>query len=370
MKINPEFSCVLVALTLLTGCFDPVPSTDDGGEGSTSSTSDEQSSDDGPDSPTTSSDESMDPDSSDSGSDDGLDDDTGDSGDSGEMEDVTPPEVLGVVPPDGTMGVSAETTIVVTFSEPMDPISTQAAWQSADLGDVVQEWNDDFTELTVTPNDPLEYATGSDPAAINAQQYAFAVTSVATDEAGNPLAQDFSASFFTLREVVLPVPYVDEMTGMTGPTVNGVNDSDVWVGDTQSDNIQWGTLTFDLPSLPEDVEGLTSAVISVDQTYVGGAPYGALPGLGEVEVHDVEYETHFDANDVPLLGDVGVLSTNATLETKVLDVTEAVRDDVEAGNPTTQFRLRFPVGTNSNDVLDRVTFSKETLDLQLGFLVP
>ena len=102
-----------------------------------------------------------------------------------------PPTVVSVSPADGSIGVTADAKIIVTFSKPMDQAATQAAYQSADLPStgVTFDWNAAATEMTVKPNAPLIYATGSDPNAVVAKAYAFRLTSTAKDKTGNALVE-------------------------------------------------------------------------------------------------------------------------------------------------------------------------------------
>jgi hypothetical protein len=73
------------------------------------------------------------------------------------------PVVVSVSPANGTTGVSANTTIVVTFSKPMDRALTQAAYQSTDLptANVTFTWDVSDTVMTIKPNAALEYAKGT-----------------------------------------------------------------------------------------------------------------------------------------------------------------------------------------------------------------
>jgi hypothetical protein len=277
------------------------------------------------------------------------------------------PSVVDHSPANAATGVHGDASIVLTFSEPMDRASTEAAWQSPDIGDVTMSWNDDDTVLTIVPDDRLDYAMGDDVDALPAIEYAFTLDTSATDKAGNALAQELAASFSTLRRIELALPPVDALTGMTYAG-GSINISNVYAGDTQSDQQQKGVLSFGLRSLPEGAE-LVRVDIHADQTTCGGDPYGPLPSLGEVHVMDVEFATNWDAWEAAGVSDLGVLSDNATLETKSVEVTDAVVADYDAGLDTTQFRLEFPVATNGDLVLDRCTFDKPSVGMSLAYLI-
>jgi hypothetical protein len=370
-----------VSLLLATGCFDPGDHPEEQtsfdtatGSNETDPTGDSQPGETDPDDP---SEESGGVESADSGDEtDGAETETDgtESETAGETEsetgndtdpdvDATAPTVVSVSPEDGVHGVANDAQVVIMFSEPMNRAATQAAWQSADIGGATFSWNDDDSELTIVPNVALAYAAGPDPDAI---EYAFTLATTATDAAGNELETAFASSFFTLRRIEIDLAPIDALTGLVSS--NSINPAGVHAGDTQYDLQQVSMLSFALPNLPSGAQ-LTRASVHVDQTVVGGSPYGVLPGLGEVHLLDVEFETQFDAPDAVALADLGIFSDDAALETKTHDVTDAVLDDYSADLSTTQFRIEFPVATNGNAILDRCTFAKPTMGMALSYLV-
>ena len=97
---------------------------------------------------------------------------------------------------------------------------------------------------------------------------------------------------------------------------------------------------FSLQSIPSDARVLR-AELRIYQAAVTGDPYGKL---GNVVVDHVDYigRAGIDSYDGQnLCPDVGVISTNAVLETKTLDVTNQVQEDLAFGATWSQFRLRF-----------------------------
>jgi hypothetical protein len=281
--------------------------------------------------------------------------------------DTTAPTVVAISPEDGATGVANDAAIVLTFSEPMDRVSTQLAWQSADIGGTTMSWNDDDTVLTLVPNDALAYATGSDVDTLEPNEYAFILDTTATDKAGNALDAMVGSHFFTLRRIELDLTPLDALTGMTYAG-GSINTGNVHVGDVQGDTQQKGVLSFALRALPTGAEPVRAS-LHVDQTTVSGSPYGPLPALGEIHVMDVEFETNWDAWEAPALSDLGVLANDATLETKSLDVTDVVVADYDADVSNTQFRLEFPVATNGNGTVDRCTFDKPAVGMNFSYLV-
>jgi len=111
--------------------------------------------------------------------------------------DTEAPTVVSVSPPNGATGVTDDATILITFSEPMDRSSTQNALQASSLGGVTFNWPDDRT-LEIIPTG-LSYAQGGHDVVSN--QYQYGLTTFATDLAGNPLANDETWAFSTLRRV-------------------------------------------------------------------------------------------------------------------------------------------------------------------------
>jgi hypothetical protein len=287
----------------------------------------------------------------------------------GDELDTTSPTIVAISPEDGATGVWADATIVITFSEPMSRVATQAAWQSADIVGVVMQWNADDTELTIVPNNPLPYGTGDSDETTQAIEYSFTIDITATDVAGNALELPATSSFFTWRHITTQLEPIHFLTGMVHTdSIVSINSPDLYIGDTQFDSHQKSVITFELPVFPPTFESVVSAVLSTHQMYVSGSPYGPLPGLGVIHLLDVVYQTAAEGFHNPASSDLGIFSDNPTIETKSHDVTSAVTDDYTQGRASTQFRLEFEIGTNGNGVLDRVTFTRDSVSLGLEYL--
>ena len=97
-----------------------------------------------------------------------------------------------------------------------------------------------------------------------------------------------------------------------------------------------GFCGFNLPDVRVD-----EAVLRLHQTSVSGTPYVN----GDVLiVDDLRYGPTIEVGDydlAPVQADIGVLSVDATLGFKTLDVTGAVRNALENGHTTAEFRVRF-----------------------------
>jgi len=104
--------------------------------------------------------------------------------------DVTPPSIVSVFPGDGGTGVGVTDPVRVTFTEPIDRVSFQAAFTLSDpsgaiAGTVTYESNDEVAVFT--PGAPLTPLT----------PYTATVTTVVKDLAGNALEKAKTWSFTT-----------------------------------------------------------------------------------------------------------------------------------------------------------------------------
>jgi hypothetical protein len=293
--------------------------------------------------------------------------------------DTTPPTVVSVSPANGVKGVTSDATIVITFSEPMERVSTQASYQSAGLpaGDVTFSWNDESTVLTIKPNAPLLYAIGvNDPTTIVAKSYAFSLTNTAKDTGGNALAE-LSSSFTTLREAHVSFksqPTLNGWVSSTGLLSLGSDSGVIYVGDGSDNRSYAGFVSFDLSAIPSSVSGtfIKRADLGMYKQGVANDPYflkdctgqplGCLP-ISAVLLSHTNYGPSLEPADynAPFLGELGGLdSGGSSAGPRTQEVTAAVRDDMsnrDARGSRSQYRLNFPLPTNKDNIPDLVTFS-------------
>jgi Bacterial Ig-like domain/Bacterial Ig domain len=281
--------------------------------------------------------------------------------------DTTAPTVVSSTPANAGKGVLATDNIVVTFSEPMNKLVTQSAYQSATNGirpnQVQFTWNTGGTVLTVDPNANLFIANGADPATVVATPYAFQITNLATDLAGNALTSA-SFTFTTQRRIFQNLP---ALVGLSGNVrANGTTSlSFLQAGDSGSAaNAQYkGFASFDISGIPAGIQTFEVADLNMNQIAVDSTPYTDLGGtllLDRVNFDTLDLALAFNATS---LGAVGTLSTTATIEVKTLSVLAALNNDytqrVARGNRT-QYRLAFPTASDFDGVFDAAGFALPT----------
>lgn len=298
------------------------------------------------------------------------------SGEEGETTSaVDAPTILEVLPEDGAIGVAAGDPILVLFSEPMDKASTQAAYQSADIpaGSVTFSWNDAGDALTITPNDPLDYAEGTSAATTDALSYAFTISSAGESEGGVSLEDDTEVSFSTLRRLSLSYTQDTNLSGrirdLGGATLLAGSYS---LGDNTINDTGRGFVTFDVSSLPEGPVTVEDGNLHARFSTVQGNPF---IDLGAVVYQHVSYETFNDALfDAEALGTAsGLFATinDDEVDRDVTDIAAAAVEDPDTFGERVQFRFRWVFSETDNDgQTDGVTMVAGDLGLDLQVLVP
>jgi Bacterial Ig-like domain len=288
------------------------------------------------------------------------------------------PRIVSVSPEDGARGVSNDVSIVITFNVPMDEEQTEAAYQSERIpsAGVTFSWNDDSTALTITPDQPLAYPAGTDPAAVVSNPIHFFVSVSAQDQDGNHLESPAEFSFALLRQinVQLSAQQDRDLTGTWrsndtyGQGTCARNQETVCVGDTGVNREQYkGFISFDVSDLPESMASLQSARLNLQITQRPGNPFNALGGL-------VLDHTEFDAIgpaafEAAAIAQMGTIATGGNAGTVIqADVRNAVESDV--GNRVlSQFRLEFEETTNDNGNADTLISSWNTQRLDVSYLI-
>lgn len=298
--------------------------------------------------------------------------------------DTTPPTIVSVSPASNASGVQAATNIVITFSEPMDKLLTQSAYQSATAGvlpsQVQFSWNTEGTVLTVDPNADLIYDQGTNPATATARQYSYQLTNVATDLAGNPIVPA-SYSFTTSRRIFQALPPLGALSGNVDAgggvnTASGCTAGEPCTGDSTANTQVRGFVSYDMSALPAGVQTFEAANLNMNQTGGSGSPFATL---GSVQLEHVNFATLDSAsafNATALLA-LGTISSDGTATVKSRSVLAAVQDDYAnraARGNRTQYRLSFATATDTDGTPDVVRFAAPTAGipsaLSVTYLLP
>ncbi|MBK9036013.1 MAG: Ig-like domain-containing protein [Myxococcales bacterium] len=284
--------------------------------------------------------------------------------------DTEAPTVVSATPGADAVGVLADASIVITFSEPMDAPSVAAAYASPELpaDQVSLSWNATGDVLTIVPAMPLAYATGVgvNPATVTAMRYAVTVGSAATDRAGNPLAAPFELGFTTKKRIRTAFAVVADLTRVARNGVLLAVANPLWMGDNNTGETYQSFVTFDLARLPSGIE-VERAEIAASQLAPTGLPYS----MGALLADHISYASAAVAPTTLPLASIGPFSTNATREVKRLDVTSQAREDLanwQVRGGRSQYRLRFAQATNGNASTDTAVFDKDSVSFEILYL--
>ncbi len=291
------------------------------------------------------------------------------------------PSIVSVSPLDGASAVASDAVLVLVFSAPMDRELTEAAYQSEGIpsSGVTFSWNEQSTALTITPNQPLEYATGTDPDSVEARRYSFFMSASAADDSGRHLASPAEFSFSMLREIQATLLAVQDRNLTGSWRSNGTYGAgdcargqiNTCVGDTRvaGDNEQYrGFITFDLSELPSDLEQVSAARLNFEITGRSGNPFA---GLGGLFLQHLSFDTIGpEAFQAQPLSDLGRIATAGAAGTTLsADVSLAVEADA-ASRARNQYRLRFEDATDGDAVSDVILSAWDTQSLSVSYLIP
>ena len=134
------------------------------------------------------------------------------------VADTTAPSVVATSPEDGASGMGADTVVTITFSEPMSDTSVEADLGLIGFDAVTVSWNQDYTELTVTPDSPLEVVEVPIDSDTPGAVYGVVVSESATDLAGNPLEASTTVEFSVVRQRWGRLAPVTELTRVVTPS--------------------------------------------------------------------------------------------------------------------------------------------------------
>jgi hypothetical protein len=288
--------------------------------------------------------------------------------------DVTAPTIVSTTPEDGATAVAENTDVVIVFSEPMDTAAVEGAYNSDDLPPplIDMSWNEAGDTLTISSEDVVVYAegVGTDPDTVDARVYALTLDADRTrDLAGNSIAETFELSFSTQKRMSATFDLVNDDSLVSIDGEAGNPQGAFFVGDTNKDVLVKSFLTFDLLPLPGSATAIESASFSARPLTVTGTPYA---DLGELKAQHVSYDAvDQEAFDAAPLAVIGTFSADDSVESKSIDVTDAVKDDFDhlgARDGKSQYRLQFARASDGHDDDDLATFARDTFSMDVVYL--
>jgi hypothetical protein len=189
----------------------------------------------------------------------------------------------------------------------------------------------------------------------------------AADFAGNTMSEPLQLTFATRRRLVASTPYDASFTRQYLGSTSLALGTEVTIGDNAVNNTYRLYMSFDLSALPVGAE-VEHAQFSARQLVPIGAPYN----IGPVIAQQVTYASTNNLTQLQAMSVPGNFSTNATVESKTIDVTSQIRDDLdhrtERGGRS-QYRLLIEPATNNNDAVDRAVFARDTFEMTVVYLV-
>lgn len=288
--------------------------------------------------------------------------------DEGDEADTTAPNIVSTFPEDEATGVFAEDIIVIEFSEPMDQEATEASYVSLELPatDVGFSWNEDGTQLTITPNEDLEYAAGWVPENVTANHFEY-VLAGAKDLAGN-LLENSQVGFDTARLILATAPLIDIASGSIQMS-SGSTQATIGAGDTSDGEYYRGYASFELPALPGDRLDIL-VQFQTQQSYVDGAPFTNLV----TEDHGLclmaaAFSNAEEVQQYEISAPIADLSNDPELGARIVDVTEVVESLYENEANWAQFIIEFANPTDGAVDGDMVHFDNAQTWLAIGYLI-
>ncbi|MFY2559536.1 Ig-like domain-containing protein [Corallococcus terminator] len=285
----------------------------------------------------------------------------------GPAPDTTPPTVLSTIPLNTAIGVDRNPPFEVVFSEPMNRASVESAFailSPAGLNAGTFAWNAASTVVTYTL--PTSLAPGTD--------LRWQVSTSAKDVAGNSMIETAIQSFRSMRQGIMTFDF-DPITSGDVAAPSFFRQTAYYniasVGDWSNNHSYRLFLGFQLANLPEELTLIRQAQLKWWVTNQQGAPYGKLGRL-LLEPVDIgeELPVYFGYNpELEVAYSSQAISSGVSVPAiqpgrpATIDVTTMVAADWVnrvARNKKTQYRLRFELGTNNDNVVDVLQSSSET----------
>lgn len=266
-----------------------------------------------------------------------------------------------------------DTTVQLTFSSPVDPVTTAAAFTLLDGSTPVAgtvSLNAAGTVLTFSPRTTLAFNT------VYTVRLGDASTT-AKDLQGNNIT-NVLYNFTTMREITRTIFINNTLSGriLSGAVAGQqtvANNVAIRVGEFNAAVRSRGHATFDLSVLPSNLYCVNSATITFEQTGVNGTPYGST-ALGDVVSEVVNMGLGIDATDYSAAAisstfgntNATVLSSDPSFGFKSAQVAGQVRLALAQATPgNVRWRLRFSNDAMSSGAIDNASFQNTTAGARL-----
>jgi len=279
--------------------------------------------------------------------------------------DTTNPTIVSTSPTNGQHGLLNNTKITIRFSEPMDQLATQAAFQSSDIGPHTFSWQNGGKTMIVTPNNPLQYSPNT-----TYKTYHFTINTTATDKAGNNLTVAKTVKFTTLRTFYKEFRAEKDLDGFVYDA-NWVYKTQGYlrVGDIPSNRYARIFLSFQPGAIlaADQLKFVKKAELKLYQFNQRGNPYGDLSGpifsrTRYLRIYHMNYGSSLGSDDfdrTPLSNKSLEFSRSYSVGYKKVDVTGWLADDYRhrrSRDNRSQFRFQFHTNTDHDGHDDHVEF--------------
>ena len=254
----------------------------------------------------------------------------------------SPPTVTAVSPPTGST-VTEDLAITITFSEPMDRASVEAAIDFPGGAAPGFEWSEDGSEVTASRLVP--YPEGSGPQQVEPGVFHVMMAAGVADAAGDQLAGALDLEYrLRYRRITTAFPFSQTLSGNCDSTCSG-NFTWFAAGERSSDPTistrGFLTIPFDLPDdivieraeLATEIEQILDNPFSFGDLMIDHVQFDAITGA-EYNQRGTGLGVLYAQNATPAVGDPAVV-----------DVTDVFTDDYQYRIPRqnrSQYRIRFP----------------------------
>lgn len=278
----------------------------------------------------------------------------------GPTPDTTRPTLVGFSPASNSKGNPRNVTLKLTFSEPMNKASVEGALITSQNFRGTPTWNTAGTEVIYTPTTELPYG----------DIVLWNLDLIATDLAGNMLAQAYGNGFQIIQLVVYSIPKSPVTLLVSSRTPGQPNP---WSLGDDSDNYPYqGFVTFSLNDLMNNTgcntqSAVQSAVLSWSYLEPGTGPFTSL---GKFLVDPVKYGSNTDNNTLYTTPSIGTPLSLSYQDLNVqsgktnLPVTAMVL--ARWSEQAVQFRLKFESTTDNDNVADVLEIDRDTFILNVS----